>query len=165
MFSLMERLFPICRSLTGDGVRETLDIINNYIPLNIQEINTGTKVFDWEIPQEWNVKDAYIKDENGKKIIDFKKSNLHLVSYSIPIKKRFQIDELRKHLFTIPEQPEVIPYVTSYYKKNWGFCMSHEKRKKLKKGTYHCYINSEFKKGYLVNGFCELKGKSKKINL
>ena len=162
MFSLMEKLFPICRSITGDGVRETLDIINNYIPLNIQEINTGTKVFDWEIPQEWNVKDAYIKDENGKKIIDFKKSNLHLVSYSIPIKKRFQIDELRKHLFTIPEQPEVIPYVTSYYKKDWGFCLSHNQLLDLKSEYYDVFIDSSFTNGSLTYADLLIKGNSDK---
>ena len=126
IFDLIEKLYPICRSITGEGVRQTLKIIEREIPLKKYEIATGTQVFDWKIPKEWNVKDAYIKNLAGEKIVDFKKSNLHLVNYSIPIKKRIQFNELKEHLFSIPEQPQVIPYVTSYYSENWGFCLEHE---------------------------------------
>ena len=118
MYSLMERLFPICRSITGNGVRETLNIIKEYIPLNIKEVPSGTKVFDWEIPDEWNIKDAYVKDEDGNRVIDFKCSNLHVVNYSIPFVGKLTLAELKKHLYTLPNQPSLIPYVTSYYEKN-----------------------------------------------
>src|SRR3989344_5906788 len=119
MYSLMERLFPICRSITGDGVRETLQIIKEFIPLFIEEVPSGTKVFDWTIPKEWNVKDAWLKF-NGKKVIDFKLNNLHLVNYSMPCSGRMDLSELKKHLFT---HQKWIPYVTSYYKETWGFCL------------------------------------------
>ena len=122
MYSLMERLFPICRSITGDGVRETLNILKEYIPIDIKEVPSGTKVFDWEIPDEWNIKDAYVKDENGNRIIDYNKSNLHVVNYSIPFEGRLTLKELKNHLYTLPDQPDLIPYVTSYYENRWGFC-------------------------------------------
>ena len=116
MFDTMSELFPICRSITGNGVRETLSILKKIINLDIIEIPTGTKVFDWTIPKEWNIEDAFIKDSNGEKIIDFKKSNLHVLNYSIPIQKKISFNELKSHLFTDPENPDLIPYRTSYYK-------------------------------------------------
>ena len=127
---LGQKLFPICRSITGDGVRDTLKIIKSeYLPkLKIHEVKSGTKVFDWKIPPEWNVKEAYIKDKYGKKIIDFKNNNLHLVSYSIPIKKKITKKVFLSHLHSIKNQPNAIPYVTSYYKKYWGFCVTHNDR-------------------------------------
>ena len=121
-------LFPICRSLTGNGVRKTLRIIKkNFPPLKIKEIKSSTKVFDWHIPSEWNISDAYVIDKNGFKIIDFKKNNLHLMGYSKPISKTFSKKELFKNLYFLKNQPEAIPYITSYYKEAWGFCISYTK--------------------------------------
>ena len=124
-----DKLFPICRSITGNGVRETLKLIKNKIPeLKIIEVKSGTKVFDWKIPSEWNVKDAYVEDSSGKKIINFKLNNLHLVGYSIPINKNVSKSELISHLHSLPKQTKAIPYLTSYYKKNWGFCVTHKQK-------------------------------------
>jgi len=120
----MHELFPICRSITGNGVRETLDIINEHISVKKVEIPSGKEVFDWTIPDEWNINDGYIIEPNGEKIVDFKKLNLHILNYSTPIEKIIELDDLKKHIFSDPNLPEVVPYVTSYYKKNWGFCMS-----------------------------------------
>lgn len=161
MYSWACDLFPINRSIMGDGVRETLLYIKREIPeLKIKKIKTGSKLFDWEVPNEWNVIDAYVEDENGKKIIDFKKNNLHLMSYSIPIDKWIDFKELNKHLYSIKDQPDAIPYVTSYYKKNWGFCLSHNQRLKLKNKKYHVVIKSSLKPGFLNYGELFFKGKS-----
>ena len=160
MHQLMARLFPICRSITGDGVRETLRIISDIIPLTIQEVPTGTAAFDWAVPKEWNIRDAYIADENGNKIVDFRKNNLHVVGYSVPVDKWITLPELQEHLHSLPEQPNAIPYVTSYYKERWGFCISHDERAKLKDGKYHVYINSTLEEGSLTYGECLLKGET-----
>ena len=160
MHQLMARLFPICRSITGDGVRETLRIISDIIPLTIQEVPTGTAAFDWAVPKEWNIRDAYIADENGNKIVDFRKNNLHVFGYSVPVDKWITLPELQEHLYSLPEQPNAIPYVTSYYKERWGFCISHDERAKLKDGKYHVYINSTLEEGSLTYGECLLKGET-----
>ena len=160
MHQLMARLFPICRSITGDGVRETLRIISDIIPLTIQEVPTGTAAFDCAVPKEWNIRDAYIADENGNKIVDFRKNNLHVVGYSVPVDKWITLPELQEHLYSLPEQPNAIPYVTSYYKERWGFCISHDERAKLKDGKYHVYINSTLEEGSLTYGECLLKGET-----
>jgi len=160
MHQLMARLFPICRSITGDGVRETLRIISDIIPLTIQEVPTGTAAFDWAVPKEWNIRDAYIADENGNKIVDFRKNNLHVVGYSVPVDKWITLPELQEHLYSLPEQPNAIPYGTSYYKERWGFCISHDERAKLKDGKYHVYINSTLEEGSLTYGECLLKGET-----
>ena len=119
------KLYPICRSLTGNGTRETLKIIKNNFPkLKIFKEKSGKRVFDWKIPPEWNIQDAFVLDKSDKKIIDFKQNNLHLVGYSVPVNKVIKRDELIKHLHSIPKQPKAIPYVTSYYKKYWGFCIT-----------------------------------------
>lgn len=162
MYQLMEKLYPICRSITGNGVRETLRIIQEEIPLTIHEIPTGTKVFDWEIPKEWNVRDAYIMDSNGNKVVNFQENNLHLVSYSIPVNKELTLDELQKHLFSLEEQADAIPYITSYYKERWGFCITHNQRKQLKNETYRVYIDSELKEGNLTYGELIIPGKCEK---
>lgn len=162
MYALVEKLFPICRSITGKGVEETLSIIQKHIPIKIHKIPTGTKVFDWEIPKEWNIKDAYIEDEQGNKIVDFKENNLHIVGYSIPTNKTITLSKLQEHLYSLPEQPEAIPHVTSYYKERWGFCMTHNRRKKLKEGNYYVFIDSELKNGFLTYGELIIPGKSKK---
>ena len=168
--NLGKRLFPICRSITGNGVRKTLIIIRDYLPkLKIFEVKSGTKVFDWKVPPEWNVKNAYVKDKYGKKIIDFKNNNLHLVGYSIPTKKLITKKELFLHLHTIKQQPNAIPYVTSYYKKYWGFCVSHKdkeiftKKYRNNKDLFEININSSSnKKGSLSYGELIIPGQSKK---
>jgi aminopeptidase-like protein len=162
MYELLKRLFPICRSLTGDGVRKTLRILSEEIPLTINEVPTGTKAFDWEIPKEWNIKGAYIEDEQGERIIDFKDSNLHVMGYSISVDKVVPLEELQQHLYSLEDLPDAIPYITSYYRENWGFCIEHKKRKKLKKGNYHVVIDSSLKNGSLTYGECIIPGKSKK---
>jgi len=161
MFELSKRLFPICRSITGDGVRETLSIINEYIPLSISEVPSGTKVLDWEIPEEWNIQDAWVKNSKGEKIVDFKNSNLHVVNYSIPVDKKVSLNELKEHIFTIPEYPEWIPYKTTYYNRNWGFCMPHKLYEQLDNGEYQVKIESELKKGLLTYGELLIKGRLK----
>ncbi|MGA3198913.1 MAG: DUF4910 domain-containing protein [Halobacteriota archaeon] len=162
MYELVEELFPICRSITGDGVRETLGIINRFIPLKINEVRTGTQVFDWSVPNEWNVRDAFIEDETGRKIVDFKKSNLHVVGYSVPVDQWLPLAELQKHLNSLEDKPDAIPYVTSYYKEHWGFCISHNERRKLTEGSYRAYIDSDLKPGHLTYGEYVLRGKTNK---
>ena len=161
-------LFPICRSLTGSGIRKTLNIIKNEFPkLKIYNVRSGTKVFDWNVPPEWNVSNAYVIDKHNKKIIDFKNNNLHLVGYSIPVNKILAKNKLFNHLHSLPKQPKAIPYITSYYKKYWGFCVSHEKKlefnKKYKKSDkFRIVIKSNLNsKGNLNYGELILKGKSK----
>ena len=163
MYSWANDLFPICRSITGEGVRETLSYINKLIPdIKIHKVPSGKKVFDWTIPEEWIINDAWIEDETGCKIVDFKVNNLHLVGYSIPVDTTLSLEELQEHLYSLPNQPDAIPYVTSYYKKDWGFCLSHNQRKFLKKGKYKVHINSELKKGFLNYGEVYIKGRSNK---
>lgn len=160
MFSLMQELFPICRSITGNGVRKTLERIKKDIPLSKFEIPTGTQVFDWTIPKEWNIVDAYVSDLSGKKIIDFQKSNLHVVNYSIPIKKQISLNELKKHIFSNPEKPDYIPYVTSYYNETWGFCLEHSELIKMKDKKYDVIIESKLENGFLTYGEFFIKGES-----
>jgi aminopeptidase-like protein len=163
MYDLIKELFPINRSLSGEGVRETLRILKREIPeLQIHSIKSGTQVFDWEVPDEWNCKEAYIITPDGQKICDYNKNNLHLVQYSTPFEGDIELSELQKHLYSLPNLPEAIPYVTSYYNKKWGFCISEEERKKLKPGTYKVVIKSELKKGVLNYADLIIPGKSKK---
>jgi aminopeptidase-like protein len=152
MYALVCRLFPICRSITGNGVRETLRIIAEELPsLIIHEVPSGTQVFDWTVPREWNVWDAYVLDPEGNKIIDFTKCNLHLVGYSIPIDTQVSLSELQEHLYSLPNQPDAIPYITSFYQERWGFCITHRQREQInKEGKYTVVIKSELKSGYLT---------------
>jgi aminopeptidase-like protein len=153
-------LYPICRSITGDGIRETLKRIQRRIPIQLNEVPTGTKVFDWTVPKEWNVYDAYIKDSNGTRILDFQRSNLHVVNYSIPVHATISLTELKEHLFTIPEHPDWIPYRTSYYTEAWGFCMSHNQMLKMRDGDYEVCIDSKLADGSLTYGEFYLPGVS-----
>jgi len=161
MYGLMEELYPICRSITGNGVRKTLGIINRHIPITLTEVPTGTEVFDWTVPKEWNINDAYIKNSRGEKIVDFKESNLHVVNYSAPVKCSLTLEELKKRLHTIPAHPEWIPYVTSYYKEYWGFCISHNQFKALKEDTYEVFIGSSLDNGSLTYGELYIEGETR----
>jgi len=163
IYDLACELFPICRSITGEGIRKTLSIIKRELPeLIINEVPTGTICFDWEVPREWRIKDAYIIDPDGNRIAEFKNSNLHIVHYSIAVNKTISLEELQEHLHSLPEQPDAIPYITSFYEERWGFCITHEQREKLKHGMYHVYIDSELFNGNLSYGELILEGKSKK---
>ena len=163
MYDWAVDLFPINRSITGNGVRQTLNYIKDIVPeMNIIEVPSGTKCFDWSVPKEWNCDDGYIIDPDGNKICDFKNNNLHVVGYSTPIDKEIEYEELIEHLYHIEDQPTAIPYITSYYSERWGFCLSSNKFKKLKKGTYKVKINSELKDGNLTYGEIKIKGESEK---
>lgn len=162
MYSLVKELFPICRSITGDGVRKTLRIIQREIPeLKIFEVPTGTKVFDWIVPKEWNIKGGYIETLEGKKVIDFADTNLHVMGYSLPIDKIVSREELLEMCYTIPEQPDYIPYVTSYYKERSGFCLSEKQKQALTEDTYHVVIDSTLENGSLTYGELLIPGNSK----
>jgi aminopeptidase-like protein len=160
MHDLMAELYPICRSITGEGVRQTLRLIQKRIQLEIREVPSGTTVFDWTVPLEWNVADAYVMNPEGKRVINFKEHNLHLMSYSVPVKKRMSLTELRPHLFTLPDHPEWIPYRTSYYKENWGFCLRHTDLEQFSDGNYEVVIDSSFQSGSLTYGECYLRGET-----
>ena len=161
--NIFDELWPICRSISGDGLRRSFSILNEIIPLNIHEVPSGSKVLDWEVPMEWNIKSAYILSPNGEKLCDFDDNNLHILNYSAPVDKSVSYEELKKHLYTIPEHPEAIPYVTSYYKEKWGFCIQHKAFEKLpKEGLYKVFIDSELKYGSMTYGDLILKGRSEK---
>ncbi|MEH2048016.1 DUF4910 domain-containing protein [Nostoc sp.] len=159
MYQLMSDMYPICRSITGDGLRKTLNIIKQHIPLNIHDIPTGTQVFDWTIPKEWNIRDAFIKNSQGKKIINFHQSNLHVVNYSINIHEKMLLKDLKAHLFKLHDQPDWIPYRTSYYEENWGFCLSHNQLLELKDEEYEVCIDSSLENGCLTYGEYYIRGK------
>jgi aminopeptidase-like protein len=158
IFNLAELLFPICRSLTGNGVRQTLEILKWKCPeLNIVEVPSGTQAFDWTVPKEWNIKDGYIKTPDGNKLLDFKKCNLHIMGYSIPIHKKIKKNELLQYIYTEPSQPDVVPYVTSYYKERFGFCMTENQRKQIESDfddnvEFEIHIDSTLEDGHLTYG-------------
>lgn len=163
MYELCERLFPICRSITGDGVRKTLQMLVEVYgnEINIHEVPTGTKVFDWTVPKEWNIKEAYIENSKGQRVIDFKNNNLHVVGYSLPVDKFVDLQKLKSVVYTQPDQPDAIPYVTSYYKERYRFCMSQNQLDKLPEDTYHIVIDSELKEGSLTYGEIIIPGDTK----
>tara|TARA_R110000824_G_scaffold58399_1_gene157925 strand:- start:103 stop:1398 length:1296 start_codon:yes stop_codon:yes gene_type:complete len=162
IYDLCDRLFPICRSITGNGNRKTLQIIQDNVPceISVHEVPTGYQAYDWEIPQEWSINDAYILDPSGNKIVDFKDSNLHVVNYSAPVHQKITLEELQEHLYSAPGYPDAIPYVTSYYNRRWGFCLEHEKREKLQDGEYTVFIDSELKDGSLTYGEVIIPGET-----
>ncbi len=153
-------LYPICRSITGDGIRQTLSLIGGRIPLQTFEVASGTPVFDWTVPQEWNIRDAYIKDSSGRRVVDFQKCNLHVLNYSVPVCATMSLGELKPHLFTLPNHPDWIPYRTSYYKKDWGFCLTHNQMLALADGDYEVCVDSSLADGHLTYGECLLPGDS-----
>jgi aminopeptidase-like protein len=152
IYDLAAALYPICRSITGNGVRASLRLVGQHIAVETSEVPTGMRVFDWTIPREWNIRDAFIKDSGGRKIVDFAQSNLHVVSYSSPVHARMPLSQLREHVHTIPEQPDVIPYRTSYYAENWGFCLTHRQLESLRDETYEVVIDSTLQDGFLTYG-------------
>lgn len=152
MEALIEALYPICRSITGNGVRQTLRILQERIPLTIHEVPSGTRVFDWTVPKEWNIESAFIKNSRGEKIVDFANCNLHVVGYSVPFKGKLSLEDLKSHLFTLSDHPDWIPYRTSYYKETWGFCLSHEQFAKMTDAEYEVYVDSSLEDGQLTYG-------------
>lgn len=157
---LLKRLFPICRSITGSGVRETLAIIQEHIPLKVHEVPSGTPVLDWIVPQEWDIKDAWVRNSAGKKVIDFSRSNLHVMSYSIPVRERMNLAKLKEHLYSLPDDQDTIPYRTSYYAPNWGFCLTHREFLALPEDEYEVVIDSSLANGSLTYGEYYIKGQA-----
>lgn len=162
MDRLFNRLFPLNRSITGQGLRDTLNILGEYLPLELLSLKSGTDVFGWKIPKEWVIRDAWLKDPNGEKVIDFKDHNLHVINYSTPVNRKIGLKDLKNHLHTIPNLPEAIPYVTSYYKERWGFCLPHRLLEQLQDGEYHAYIDSEHIDGEINLAHALLPGESDK---
>ena len=158
MFDLVTELYPLCRSITGDGVRKTLEILRKRVALDVHEVPTGTSVFDWTVPKEWNVRDAYVAAADGRRVIDFKRSNLHVLGYSVPVRERMSLARLREHLFSRPDLPDAIPYRTSYYRETWGFCLSDRQLRALPDGEYDVVIDSTLAPGSLTYGECYLPG-------
>ena len=159
-FELMQRLFGLCRSLTGPGVRATFDILREYVPLRYTEVASGTRVFDWTVPDEWTIRDAYIARADGRRVVDFQRSNLHVVSYSEPVHTRLTLEELLPHLHSLPDRPDLVPYRTSYYDRGWGFCLSHRALLQLEPGEYEVVIDSRLAPGHLCYAELELEGES-----
>ena len=158
MHALVAELYPICRSITGDGLRETLRRLQRFVPLTMHEVPTGTPVFDWIVPPEWNIQDAFVKNSRGERVIDFQKSNLHVVNYSVPVHEKMSLGELRPHLFSLPDHPGWIPYRTSYYKRSWGFCLSHRQLMELPEDEYQVSIDATLKDGHLSYAEAYLPG-------
>jgi len=156
--ALIAELYPICRSITGDGLRETLRIIGRHIPLQLTEVPSGTAVLDWTVPPEWNIRDAYVADADGRRVIDFQRHNLHVVNYSTPVRARMSLADLRPHLHTIPAHPDWIPYRTSYYAESWGFCLTQRQLDAMSDGPYDVVIDSTLAPGHLTYGELVLPG-------
>jgi aminopeptidase-like protein len=152
IYALAAEIYPICRSITGDGVRATLDHLAGHIDLEVHEVPTGTPVFDWTIPREWRIREAYIKNAAGERVVDFQRCNLHVLNYSQPVHDRLPLAALKEHIFTLPDQPRLIPYRTSYYAENWGFCMAHEQLEALPDGIYEVLIDASLEDGSLTYG-------------
>lgn len=158
IYQLIEELYPICRSITGDGFRTSLEIMAKYIPLELYKVPSGTQVLDWVVPKEWNIRDAYIKNSKGEKIVDFQQSNLHVLNYSTPIDQKMNLSELKEHLFSLPDHEDWIPYRTSYYKENWGFCVTDKLLKSLNDEEYEVCIDSSLEDGFLTYGEYYVRG-------
>lgn len=161
-YELAAQLYPLPRSLTGDGVRQTLEVLRSYIPIEVREVQSGTEVLDWTVPREWKLRRAYIKHADGRTIVDSNQSNLHVLGYSTAAKGRFTLSELKPHLFTLPDQPALTPYRTSYHAENWGFCLPHSKLLELDEGPYDVLIDAEHFDGAMTYGELFLPGRSER---
>ena len=159
-YRIVRELYPICRSITGDGVRQSLRLLQHTVPLKIREVASGTQVFDWTVPNEWNIRDAYIMNDAGVRVVDFRRCNLHVLNYSVPLRQRMSLTELRPHLFTLPETPEWIPYRTSYYQESWGFCLSQRQLEAMGDAEYEVCIDSTLEAGHLSYGEYRIQGAS-----
>jgi aminopeptidase-like protein len=160
VWPLLQAMYPICRSITGDGVRRTLDLVQECIPLERTEVPSGTAVFDWEIPNEWTIRDAYIADTDGRRVVDFRVHNLHVVNYSTPVHRSMMLEELRPHLYSLPDRPDWIPYRTSYYREHWGFCLKHRDLVQLGPGPFDVVIDSTLLAGSLTYAECVVPGRT-----
>ena len=160
VWPLMERLYPICRSITGDGVRQSLSMISKLAPLTITEVASGTAVFDWEVPREWKVREAWVADPAGNRVVDLRDHSLHLMSYSVPVRRTMPLAELRPHLYSLPDHPDWIPYRTSYYRDDWGFCIAHRTLEALPEGQYEVCVDSSLTEGHLTFAECVVPGES-----
>jgi len=158
LHDLVAKLQPLCRSITGDGLRQSLRLLQQTVPLSLREVPTGTQVFDWTVPKEWNIRDAYIKNSQGERVVDFQRCNLHVVNYSVPLRKRMRRAELKPHIYTLPEHPDWIPYRTSYYKETWGFCLSQRQWDGLPDDEYEVCIDSTLEPGHLTYGELRIQG-------
>ena len=158
LFEMVSALYPICRSITGNGLRESLRQLQNQVGLSLHEVPTGTQVFDWTVPKEWNIRDAYIKDNRGARIVDFQSNNLHVVNYSVPVRQKMRLSELRKHLFALPENPDWIPYRTTYYRETWGFCLTQRQLDSLADEEYDICIDASLEPGRLTYGEYRIQG-------
>jgi aminopeptidase-like protein len=157
-YAIVSSLYPICRSITGDGVRQSLRLLQATIPLELHEVPSGTQVFDWTVPKEWNITNAYIKNTKGGLVVDFRQNNLHVLNYSIPVHRTMSLAELRPHLFSLPETPDWIPYRTSYYRETWGFCLSHRQLEQMEQVEYEVCIDSTLEPGHLTYGEYRIQG-------
>jgi aminopeptidase-like protein len=160
IYLFVSELYPICRSITGNGLRETLRRIGEKIPLQIHEVRSGTQVFDWTVPREWNIRDAYVKNSHGDRVLDFQRSNLHVVNYSVPVRMKLSLQSLKEHLHSLPGRPDWIPYRTSYYRENWGFCISQRQLESLAEDDYEVVIDSSLEDGSLTYGECVVPGET-----
>lgn len=158
LMPLVEALYPICRSITGDGVRQTLALVEDWIPLTIHEVPSGEAAFDWTVPDEWNIREAWIEDEAGRRVVDFADSNLHVLNYSVPVDRTMGLAELDEHLYSLPEHPDWIPYRTSYYAEKWGFCVPHRLRQSLTEQRYRVKIDADRQPGSLTYAECVIPG-------
>jgi aminopeptidase-like protein len=157
-YKIVEGLYPTCRSITGDGVRSSLRLLQRTIQLELHEVPSGTQVFDWTVPNEWNIRDAYIKNSAGERVVDFRQNNLHVLNYSVPVHRTMPFAELRPHLFTLPETPDWIPYRTSYYRETWGFCLSHRQLEQMADREYEVCVDSTLAPGSLTYGEYWIQG-------
>jgi len=157
-YATVRTQYPICRSITGEGVRQSLRLLQQVVPLELHEVPSGTAVFDWIVPKEWNIADAYIKNAKGERVVDFHQNNLHVLNYSIPVHRTMSLAELRPHLFSLPETPDWIPYRTSYYRETWGFCLSHRQLEELEEGEFEVCIDSTLQPGHLTYGEYRIPG-------
>ena len=160
LYQIASALYPICRSITGNGLRQSLRWLQKWVPLSLREVPSGTQVFDWVVPKEWNIRDAYLRNSKGERVVDFQKCNLHVVNYSIPVSQKIRLVELRKNLFTLPDTPDWIPYRTSYYKETWGFCLSHRQLENLADEEYEVRIDSTLEPGSLTYGEFRIQGET-----